>query len=107
MRNKVIDLSKSGLEVFGFIPYEIAMFHIIWRDRRSCSRNIYNELKGKGYTEARPTIIVSLKRHTKRGLFIEEKESNMLRPRCWYSFHPNLEEKLRDVFAELRREFPE
>lgn len=110
----MIDPSKSGLAIFGFKPYEIAMLRIIWRDGKSCSRDIHNELKKEGFTEARPTIIVALNKYTDRGLLISEDESDTKHSRVWYSPHPDYPDErtyirsvLEYVYRRLYEEFPD
>ena len=110
----MIDLSKSGLEFLGEKPYEVAMLRIIWRDGRSCSLDLFNELKDWEGGMDRTTYIKAFKKYESENVLVGEPESDVKNARVWYTPHPDcpnekafIEKRLKHVFAELRGKFPE
>jgi len=110
----LINLSKSGLEFLGEKRYEAAMLRIIWRDGKSCSLDIYNELKDESWSMDRTTYIKAFKKYESENVLVGEPESDIKNARVWYSPHPEcpdeeafVKRRIKDVLAKLRREYPE
>lgn len=121
----ILDLSKSGLELFGLLPYEVEIMREIWRLGGGGSFEALKAVREKGFHISRPSVINSLQKMAFKGFLteylkyidkiikIEEAEfSGKTAPR-WYTPSPEypdedafIKRRITHVLSRIREEFP-
>lgn len=88
----ILDLSKKGLQVFGFKPHEAEALRVVWTSgERIDSRTTWTRVRENGYPVSRATVINFLRRMAREGVLVEvmENQGRGGGDKGWYTPHPD------------------